>query len=139
MPSSVAAFHHPPARRPTSTAATATVRPRYPMAGQYLAAVRRAFAITQAGGRVRLFWSSPDLDAEGWTREFCAALDRRISRELPWYGLGRKWDPDWQRHARFDAERINAIGRERRRVYATEITTDDWRRRFADLYATPWD
>ena len=41
----------------------------YPMPGVYLRAVRRAFAITGAGGTVRIDWASPELDAAGWCRE----------------------------------------------------------------------
>jgi hypothetical protein len=51
----------------------------------------------------------PDTEVRGWewyplpVREVLAALRRgmhdRISRHLPWYQRGRKWDHDWQRHA----------------------------------------
>ena len=30
-------------------------------------------------------------------REFREGLHDRINQHLPWYGIGRKWDDDWQR------------------------------------------
>lgn len=44
---------------------------------------------------------------------------------------GRKWDPDYQRTMRLDADRINRAGTERLIVRVAEITIPGWRERFA--------
>jgi hypothetical protein len=44
---------------------------------------------------------------------------------------GRKWDDDYQRTMRLDADRINRAGTQRLIVRVTEITTPGWRQRFA--------
>ncbi len=69
--------------------------------------------------------------AETILRQFRDGMHERISRHLPGYGRGRKWSHDWQRAAYQDAQRINAP---RLAVRRTEITTDDWRTRFAHRY-----
>lgn len=104
------------------------MNPHYPNAGQYLAACRRAFATTKAGGTVRLFWSSPELDLAGWRREFIRALFARMDAKAGTVHKGRKWDSDYQRHMMNDGRAINTP---RLIVRTTTITTDDWRTRFA--------
>jgi hypothetical protein len=39
------------------------------------------------------------LPAREVLRELRRGMHDRISRHLPWYQRGRKWDHDWQRHA----------------------------------------
>jgi hypothetical protein len=65
--------------------------------------------------------------------QYRAGLAERINRALPWYGRGRKWSDDWQRAADHDARAINSASR--LRVYASQITPNDWRARFANVYA----
>ena len=116
---------------------------------EYLSWSREAFLRTASGATVRTNWAGPNLDASGFRREFIAALHNRINLKggLPVEmnacvyvpGVGRtgwrKLDSDWQSSASRDARRINEIRSRRVRVYATEITTDDWRKRFAGLFA----
>lgn len=64
-------------------------------------------------------------------QEFVDGLNHRISLHLSWYREGRRWDQDWQRVASLDAKRINS---QRLVVRASEITTDDWRKRFAHRF-----
>lgn len=105
----------------------------YPMPGAYLRAVKRANTITANGGTVRLFWNTADLDANAWRREFRAALDRRISARGGLLGTGRRWTDDYETAMRRDGRAIRNT-HNRIIVRVTEITTDDWRKRFAHLY-----
>lgn len=52
---------------------------------------------------------------------------------------GRRMGDDYQRAAERDARAIRDASAGRRRVYVTEITTDDWRKRFAHLFASRED
>lgn len=36
-----------------------------------------------------------------------AGMDDRINRHLPWFGAGRKWQSDFQRHLRLAASAVN--------------------------------
>ncbi len=45
--------------------------------------------------------------AEEALQEFRAGLHDRINRHLPWYGKGRKWDSEWQRHTLQAALQLN--------------------------------
>lgn len=77
-------------------------------------------------------------DALYWHKEFLATLNRRINKKACLFVTNANWrklSQDWQRTARNDAQAINSIGTTRRRVYSTEITTDNWRIRFGNLYA----
>lgn len=65
--------------------------------------------------------------------QFMNGLVDRINRHDPRYGRGRKWDPDWQHHAHNDARAINDASRRRVIHWTSEITTDDWRTRFAHV------
>jgi hypothetical protein len=40
-------------------------------------------------------------------REFRAGLEERINRNVPGYGRGRKWSPDWQREMTQAAGHLN--------------------------------
>ncbi len=51
----------------------------YPAFKEYLAAARKAFAVTAAGGSVRTYWTNRTLDANGWREEFRTAHDKRIN------------------------------------------------------------
>ena len=120
--------------------------PVYPHAGWYLQNVREAFRITDAGGRFYMgrrelgmeYGPPGDRYVRPWRVEFLGALHRRINSKggLPVAtATWRRLDPDWQRAAVRDARRINDAGTRRICVYATEITTDNWRQRFAHRFA----
>ena len=52
-------------------------------------------------------------------------MDDRINRRIPGYGIGRKWDPDWQAQTWRLARELNTP-----RLIVRWIPTE-WRRRFA--------
>lgn len=115
-----------------------TVTERYPMAGTYLRACRRAFEFTAQGGRIRLFRDGSDYDAVGWRREFLAALDRRIcvKGELPVAAARwRKLDPDWQRHTWQFSRRVNTP----RLIVRVSEAPFEWREKFAYRLTRPED
>ncbi len=130
-----------PSRAGQAVSSLIAAQERYPSAGWYLRNAREAFRLTDAGGWFSMgrheeygeYGPEGDRYIRSWRREFLAALDRRINAKggLPIATASwRKLDPDWQRHARVDADRINRAGTQRLRVAVTEITTDDWRQRF---------
>lgn len=84
----------------------------YPEPGKYLAAVRKAFAVTQSGGRVRMHWSCNGLDAEGFREDFRHALHRRINLKAAMLGEqppedGRKHEPLYQTGLMRDCQRVH--------------------------------
>ncbi len=101
--------------------------------GLMLAFYRKAFAITAAGGTVRLSWAGRDLDAAGWRKNFRDALDRRINLKMgpppPW----RKLDGLYQTNMERDARAIHAYRQQRVRFY--HIATPELRKRFGHLMA----
>lgn len=108
----------------------------YRHVGEILAFYRRAREITEAGGTVRLERFGREYDADGWRRQFRAALDRRINLKAGPYPTGRKWDDDYQRNLERDCRAIR--DKVRRRVALHQLVTSELRRRFGHLI-TPWE
>lgn len=52
-------------------------------------------------------WAHVDEDAAEILRQFRAGMHDRINRRLPWFGQGRRWDPNWQAEARRFARQVN--------------------------------
>lgn len=108
----------------------------YPAPGIYLACVRRAFAITNAGGRISLGWTDADgHDREAWRREFRRALHARINAKGG-NQYSRYNDPSQRGIApeyRRDRQRLIQSA-QRVRVYQFE--TRAVRKRFADRLAS---
>jgi hypothetical protein len=81
----------------------------YDHVSEYLAFVRRAFAVTTQGGTVRTSWCGGELDAAAWRRSFRDALERRITLKggapPAWRRLDDQHQTDLQRDAR-DLERL---------------------------------
>lgn len=76
----------------------------YPAPGAYLACVRRAFSVTDAGGRISLGWTdAAGHDREAWRREFRRALHARINAK------------GGNRYSRFNDPRHRGIAPEYRR------------------------
>jgi hypothetical protein len=109
---------------------------KYSFVADYLALMRRGFAITRAGGHVRLGWAGADLDLQAFRREFRLALNRRINlkagddRETRW----RKWDHDYQIALRRDARRVNEYSSRRIVDPINRLSTPELQRRFCWEY-----
>jgi hypothetical protein len=87
----------------------------------YVAAVKRAKAQPEATFREGLESWWPTTGAE-IRQQFGRALDRRIMRHAPHYGLGRKWGADYQLAAIQTAAKVNGNPR----VIVRESSVD-WR------------
>ncbi|MDP9317107.1 MAG: hypothetical protein M3R24_40680 [Chloroflexota bacterium] len=76
----------------------------YHNAGNYLAIVRRIRVVLDTGKLVQLYWSGPQLDRDGWQREFHNALDERINLKVGpsplWRKLGSTYQTDLVRDQR---------------------------------------
>ena len=108
----------------------------YPAPGAYLACVRRAFVITDAGGNISLGWTdAAGHDREAWRREFRRALHARINAKGGNH-YSRYNDPSQRGIApeyRRDRQRLTEID-QRVRVYKFETRTVH--QRFADRLAS---
>ncbi len=106
----------------------------YQHVGAYLALCRRALAFTNAGGRVRLFWNSDYLDLDGWRREFCRALHRRINAKAGGLPNGRRWQEPFQTELVRDCQWLREISASGWRLRAIpRFSTDIVQRRFGHL------
>lgn len=106
---------------------------RYKDPGDYLALCKRAFAVTSAGGLVRLYWNSDYLDLDGWRREFQGALNRRISGTAPSNHRGqpmRKLDALYQTGLVRDRRRIDDYVRHRTVHPCNRLETPELQARF---------
>jgi len=52
-------------------------------------------------------WQWYSVPAGEVLRDIRAGVADRINKHLPWYGRGRKWDADWQRHTSQAARMLN--------------------------------
>lgn len=68
-------------------------------------------------------------------REIRRGVHDRINRHIPGYGVGRKWDDDWQRDALHTARRVNTP---RLIVRETEVHPVELRPRLAHRI-TAWE
>ncbi len=104
---------------------------QYKYVHDMLALYREAFAITKAGGRVKLFMTDiTGMDLTEWRAEFMRALHRRINLkagEPKW----RKMDYSYQIQFVRDQYRLHDRINKRIRVYQFE--TREVRRRFGHL------
>lgn len=106
---------------------------RYPDPGDYLALCKRAFAVTAAGGLVRLHWNGNDLDLHGWQQEFRRALNRRITGGASPNHRGRpmrKLDALYQTGLLRDRRRIDDYARHRIVHPCNRLETPELQKRF---------
>jgi hypothetical protein len=107
----------------------------YPAPGHYLAAIRRADAITAAGGTMRTNWAGSDLDAAAWQREKSRALHARINAKGG-ITYSRYNDPHTTGlHTGFIRDRI-ALDNIRKRVRVYQFETRAVRERFSHLLSS---
>ncbi len=113
-----------------------TARWHYRNAGDYLAIVRRIRAALDAGTLVQLSWSGPQLNQEGWQREFHKALDERINlkvgQPLHWRKLAHTYQIELFR----DQRKLREIMLQRIRHY--QFATDEVHKRYGHRLA-PYD
>jgi hypothetical protein len=109
---------------------------KYGVVADYLSAMRHGFAVTRAGGRIRLHWAGAHMDLREFRREFLLALNRRINlkggddRETRW----RRWDYDYQIRQRRDARRVNDYAAHRIVSPINRLETPELQRRFRWRY-----
>jgi hypothetical protein len=107
----------------------------YENPGWYLAALRRAYAITKAGGKVRFHWCNPELDADGLKHEVRRALHERINLKVPGStGAGRKWSYEWQLGCTRDARRVHDYTQRRTIHPVNRLETKELQARFQWSY-----
>lgn len=107
-------------------------RPFYQYVPEYLAACRKAFAITLSGGRIRMDWTDhKGLDLAGWKAEFVAALNRRINEKGGISLTSRKTCPEYQTRLIRDSRRVHEMAFQRIRHY--QLETPEMRQRFRHL------
>jgi hypothetical protein len=109
---------------------------QYRYVSEMLAFYRRAREITEAGGTIRLEWGGRSYDAEGWHRQFRAALDRRINLKAGPPPEWRKLDDHYQVEMIRDCQAIR--DNQQRRAALHQIITPELRRRFGHLISG-WD
>ncbi len=105
-----------------------TARWHYRNAGDYLAIVRRIRAALDAGTLVQLSWSGPQLNQEGWQREFHKALDERINLKVGPPPRWRKLASTYQTELFRDQGKLREITLQRIRHY--QFATDEVRKRY---------
>jgi len=68
-------------------------------------------------------------------RELRKGIDERINQHLPGYGVGRKWDSDWQRWATITAIQVNTP----RRIVRPSEVPFSLRKRLAHRLTQNWE
>lgn len=99
--------------------------------GAYMKGLRACMAAPEGTEYKRGLTGWWPVTREEILRDWRASVHDRINRNVAWFGRGRKWDADYQRHMRRDGDRINRAGTERLVVQVTEISTPGWRERYA--------
>jgi hypothetical protein len=107
-----------------------------PNPAAYVETWRKAYAITDSGGTVRLSWAGPDLNSVTARENFRRALDRRINQRGDLHQTGRNYDADQRWRFYRDQQAIQKKLAKRVRIYQFE--TRVCRERFAHLLSA-WE